>query len=250
MYENKPESNKFEIELSLLDCLSIFVRNLWIIAVCAILCGTAVYMYNRNYVVPVYRAEVMFYIAPVSSNALSSDYNEAARLQLEVQSFSYAKQIKNTYLQIFQTRTFISKLSDDYYESYAKEMNGSVSPVGIADTDLFKMQVTSPSREDAYTIAKQIEKTAPEAIIEIIGNDTIRIADKAVMPQNQINNNIIRNTFMGIMFSSMSVYGIAFMVFIFDRRIKSEDDLKKRYNVPILGGIIDFSKTYKSRKEY
>jgi capsular polysaccharide biosynthesis protein len=237
---------KNKTEVSLRDLFLIFVKNLWIIIICAVLCGTAVYVYNKNYVVPVYQTEVMFYIVPVSTNTLDSDYyNEAAKLQLESQSLAYAKQIQNTYLHIFQTRTFISKLSDDYFENYNKDMNGNISVIGIEDSQLFKIQVASFSKNDAYEIAQQIEKTAPETILEIVGNDNIRIVDKAVEPEFPINNNITRNTLIGSIIGVVFIYGIILLIFIFDKRIKSEEDLKNYYDIPILGSIMDFNKIYK-----
>ena len=249
MEENRIETNKTEIEISLQDLFSIFIKNLWIMILCAGLCGTAVFIYNRNYVVPIYRAEVMFYIVPINTNALDSEYSEAAILQLEAQGLSYAKQIKNTYLQMLQTNTFNLKLSNDYLGNYGKDINGTISAIAIADSQLFKMQVTSSSKKDAYEIAQQIEITAPEAILEIVGNDSIRIADKAVEPKSPINDNTMRNTLIGVVFGAVAIYGIAFLVFIFDRRIKGEDDLKNHYNIPILGGIVDFNKIYKNKTE-
>jgi capsular polysaccharide biosynthesis protein len=249
MEENRIETDKIELNISLSDLFSILVKNVWIIVTCAILCGTAVYIFNEKYIVPIYSSEVMFYIVPVGTIG-ADEYSESAKLQLEAQSLSYAKQVKNTYLQIFQTNTFNTKLEENYAARFGKELNGEITVTGITDTELFQMQVTSSSQSDAYEIASQIERTVPEIILEIIGSDSIRIVDKAVMPELPINHNTNRNTLIGIVLGAMFVYGIAFLIFIFDRRIRGEEDLKSHYNVPILGGIVDFSKTYKEKAQY
>ena len=245
MEENRSEINKVEIEISLKDLFSIFIKNLWIMILCAILCGTVVYIYNKKYIVPIYRSEVTFYIVPVGT--LNSEYSESARLQMEYQSLLYAKQVMNTYLEIFRSRTFISKLAEDYAENYGKRMNGSISAMEVADTELFKLRVSSTSKEDAYEIAKQLEKTAPEMIMEVTTNDRIRIVDRAIQSEFPVNNNTNRNTLIGLMFGAVAVYGVAFLIYIFDRRVKSEEDLKNHYDIPILGGIVDFDKTYKDK---
>jgi len=247
MEENSVETNKTEIEISLKDLFSIFVKRLWIIIVCAILCGVGTYTYNKNSVIPIYRSEIMFCIIPVGQ--LGSDYTEYAKLQLEYQSTLYARQIINTYIQIFKTNTFKAKLAEDYYENYGKRINGSVSAIEIAETELFKISVVSTSKDDAYEIAKQVETTAPEIIMEIKDTDSIRIVDKALKPEFPINNNTNRNTLLGIMFGALLAYGISFLVFVFDRRIKGEEDLKTRYNLPILGGIVDFDTLPKDKRE-
>ena len=246
MEENSIGTSKIEIEISLKDLFSIFVKRLWIIIICAILCGIIAYIYNKNHVVPIYRSEVMFCIAPVGQ--LDSEYNEYAKLQMEYQSMLYAKQIINTYVQIFQTNTFKTKLAEDYYENYGKRINGSVSAYEIVDTELFKISVISTSKDDAYEAAKQVETTAPETIVEIKDSDSIRMVDKALKPEFPINNNTNRNTFVGIIFGALLAYGISLLIFIFDRRIRGEEDLKNHYDIPILGGIVDFDSIRKDKR--
>lgn len=236
------------IEISLQDLFLIFFKRLWIILLSMILCGTVTYLYNKNYIIPLYRSEVIFYVVPVSS--IDPEYSDYAKLQLEYQSMVYAKQVINTYLQIFKTNTFKAKLIEDYTKNYEKPMNGTISVSEITDTELFKISIISTSTEDAYEIATQIEKTAPETIVQTIGNDTLRVVDKPVKSIAPINNNTLRNTFLGIILGAVLSYGMAFLIFIFDRRVKSEEDLKNNYDIPILGGIIDFNKNYKETKQY
>jgi len=251
MEENRNESDRMEIEISLRDLFSIFVKNLWIIAICALLCGTAVYIYNSRYVVPIYQSEVRFYITPINTSALGGDVTDAQILALQAQSLAYAKQIQNTYLQILQGPTFKTKLGNDYLTSYGKEMDGEFTVLGITDTQLFKIQVTSSSKEDAYNIAKQIEKTTPVAISAITDDSGgISVADEATEPDAPVNNNTVRNTLIGVILGALVIYGIGFLIFMFDRRVKDEEDLKNHYNVPILGGIVDFSKANKAKGQY
>lgn len=236
------------IEISLRDLFMIFLKKIWLIILSMILCAGITYLYNKNYIAPLYRSNVMFYVAPVSN--IDPDYNEYTKLQIEYQSLVYAKQIINTYLQIFNTNTFRTKLAEDYTKKYGKAFNGSISISEIMESQLFRISVVSTSKEDAYEIAMQIEKTAPEMIIETMGNDTLRVVDKPVKAIGSINNNTIRNTFLGAIIGAILSYGAAFLIFILDRRIKSEEDLKNNYDIPILGGIVDFNKNYKDTKQY
>lgn len=236
------------IEISLRDLFIIFFKKLWLIILSVILCAGGTYFYNKNYITPLYRSSVMFYVVPISN--IDPDYSEYAKLQIEYQSLVYAKQIINTYLQIFNTNTFRTKLFEDYTKNYGKALNGSISVSEIMETELFIISVVSTSKEDAYEIALQIEKTAPEMIIETIGNDTLRVVDKPIKATGAINNNTIRNTFLGAVIGAMLSYGAAFLIFILDRRIKSEEDLKNNYDIPILCGIVDFNKNYKDTKQY
>lgn len=240
--------NKTGMEITLQDLFSILIKRLWLIILCMIVCAGVGYAYSKYYVIPLYRSEVMFLVDPIY-NSNYDDYTDAQRLSLEYQSSLNAKQLFNTYVQILQTSRFKNNLLKQYDQKYNKPFNGSVTVVEIADTQLFKIRVTSTSIEDAYDIANLIETVAPGTIEEVMGAEKIRVTDEAVKSTSSINNNITRTTMLGAVLGAVAAYCIGFLIFLLDVRIKNEEDLKKRYNVPVLGSIVDFNTTYKINKK-
>jgi len=242
------EENKSNIEISIRDLLIILIRRLWLIILLMILGAGAAYAYSEYYVVPVYRSDVMFLIDP-SYKSNYSDYTDAQLLTLNAQSSIYAKQMMNTYLQILRTTSFREKLIEEYEAVYNKKVNGSWMIYEIAETELFTIRVTSTSSKDAHEIAQTIETVAPEVIAELMGAERIRVADNAQEIPNSINNNTRRNMFLGAFGGAVLAYGLGLLIFLFDTRVKSEEDLRNRYNIPILGGIVDFESIKKENKK-
>lgn len=237
------ETNDTGIEISLQDIFHLLLKRWWIILVSAVVCAAITFIYNKNFVVPLYSSEVTFYIDPLNNE-------DQVSLSLEYTSLNYAKQLLDTYIQIFNTNTFRTKLSEAYTENTGKPYSASLSISGITDTVLFKIRVTTTSSEDSYEIAQLLEKIAPEMIEEIMGADKIRVTDNAVKRTSPINNNTSRNTLLGAVIGAILAVGIFLLIEIFDTRVKSEEDLKNHYDIPILGGIVDFDKSYKDKKYY
>jgi len=235
MEENK--SSNFSISIQ--DLLSILLKRIWLIIICTIIFAGMAFAYSRFYVVPLYRSQVMFLVDPISASDYSN-YSEAQQLDMEFRSSTYAKQLTNTYLQILQTNSFRNKLIQEYEEKYEKRLNGSWSFNIITDTELFMIRVVSTSPLDAYEIAQTIEKVAPEIIADLMGAEKIRVADNAAESRAPINNNMRRNVFLAAVAGAVLAYGIGFLIFLLDIRVKDEEDLRKSYDIPILGGIIDF----------
>jgi Capsular polysaccharide biosynthesis protein len=233
------ENKNIFISITIQDLLSIFIKRIWLIVVCAVLLAGIAYVYSEYYVVPLYRSDVMFLIDPIY-NSDYDDYSDAQQLTLEYQSSAYARQLANTYLQILRTNSFRYRLIQEYEEKYGNRLNGAWSLSPVEDTELFMIRVTSTSSKDAFDIAQMIEKVAPEMIEELMGSQKIRVADNATESRVPINGGARRNVILGGMAGAVLAYGIGFLIFILDTRIKDEEDLKKRYDIPILGGIMDF----------
>ena len=240
--------NKSGIEISIHDLLIVLVRRLWLIILLMVIAAGAAYAYSEYYVVPVYRSDVMFLVDPAYKSNYS-DYTDAQLLTLSAQSSMYAKQITNTYLQILRTNSFREKLVEEYTAKHNKKINGTWSIYEIADTELFTIRVTSTSSKDAHEIAQTVETVAPEVIAELMGAERIRVADKAQEVPFSINNNTRRNMALGAFCGAVLAYGVGLLLFLFDTRVKSEDDLRNRYNIPILGGIVDFESVKKDNKK-
>lgn len=241
--------NKRQIEINITDLLKIFINKFWIIVIVMIISASVAYIYSEYYVVPIYRSEVMFFIDPFYySDYNDQQYSDYSKMQLQSYSISIAKQLASTYMQILQTRNFRERLNEEYRNLYKKTINGSFSVMSMDDTDLFKIIVVSTSATDAYNIAQIVEKTAPEHITEITGAEKIRVTDGAAKPINPINNNTRRNVMLGAIVGAGFVYGISFLLYIFDTKVKDEEDLRNHYDVPILGGVIDFNSIKPNKK--
>jgi len=115
----------------------------------------------------------------------------------------------------------------------------------INNTELIKVQVTTDDAKRSLIISEAIAQCAPNIIVKIMGVDSIKVADPPILPTSRSNNNTIRNTAIAGMLGIILSAGICIAYEFFDTRIKSEEQLRLRYNLPILGVISDFNNNYK-----
>ena len=243
------EDNKTNnLSISIPDLLAILIKWLWLVIICTVSFSIIAFVYSKYYVVPLYQSQVMFLIDPINK-ANYSDYSDSQQLDIEYRSSVYARQLTNTYLQMLQTNSFKTRLIEEYEKKYDKRLNGSWTINVVSDTELFMIRVVSDSSTDAYEIAKMIEKVVPDTISDLMGSEKIRIADNAAESDLPINYHVKRNVLICAVAGAMLAYGIGFLDFIFDMRVKDEEDLKKRYNIPILGGVIDFDSSNRIEKK-
>lgn len=233
-------SNLGGIELSVKEIIPILMKRIWWIIMSAVLCAIIAFVYSTYFVTPLYRSQVIFYINPLI-NQKEVSYN------MEFQSNVYAKQLVNTYIEILKTNSFRQKIADNS-ERYSKgQINGSISFGVKEETQLFTVSVVSTSYEDCYEIAQIIKTAAPQTIIDVVGNNTLTVADEPIKSTAPINNNTNRNTFIGAFAGAFLAAVIVILLGVFDTRVKGEDDLRNHYDVPILGGIVNFNKIYKGK---
>ena len=65
----------------------------------------------------------------------------------------------------------------------------------------------------------------------------VSIVDNASLPTTTSSPNIKQNTFIGIFVGIIIGIAIIFIRELLDTRIKDEDELKTKYNIPVLGII-------------
>lgn len=147
-----------------------------------------------------------------------------------------------TYASVAKSRSVIEKVIKNLklgtsYESVA----GKVSVSAINKTQIIKIAVRDLEPEVAKNIANETAKAFTKRVDEIYKLENIGILDEAIAPTTPYNINIkktlIISFFMGVVMS----LAILFMIFYFDRTIKSTEQIEQKVKLPILGSVQDFS---------
>ena len=93
------------------------------------------------------------------------------------------------------------------------------------------------SPEKAQAILQLILDSAQREINRIISGCQVNVVDNASLPTTTSSPNVKQNTFIGIFVGVVLGIAVIFIRELLDTRIKDEDDLKNRYNIPVLGVI-------------
>jgi capsular exopolysaccharide synthesis family protein len=220
------------MEISFTEMLSILVKRIVVIIAGTIIGLLLFYMLNKYMISPYYTASVQLYVN-------SRDESDAAS---ELTSLTYAQKVVNTYINFLQTQSFYSKVCNESGLNYSTgEVRTMTKIKPVNNTEIFSISVTTKNAKDTYQLVSAMQKVAPELIREIKGNDAkICVVDPAVFPSSRSGPNTRQNTLIGGILGLFLAVIMAVVMELFNNKVKSKEDLKKKYNNPIIGMIPDF----------
>lgn len=218
-------------EITLQEIFMILWEKVGIIVLAIVIGGAAAFGISAFVLDPTYTSRVSMLVNnnsnPETTIANISDMNASQKLV-------------TTYIEILKSDNVLGKVVDatglDYTPGQIRSM---MSANSVNATEIFEVKITTENAEEAALIANTIAEVAPAEIIRVAKAGSVELIDAAVPATSPTSPNVILNTIIGIMLGGvLSVLGVLVSAML-DNRIKSEEDLKKYYDIPILGAIPD-----------
>jgi capsular polysaccharide biosynthesis protein len=222
------------MELTLEQVISILLKNIIFIIISSIIFLAGAYVISNYFIDPTYISSVKMYVVPGDSGD--------SHVRPNINDLTYAQKVVNTYIEILKTNSFLNKIAVETKLGYtAEDLKNMVSFKVLNNTEIFQIDVTSESPTYAKFIADSISLNAPLQITGIKEDDSVKLVQPAELPTVPASPNIILNTVIGCMLGlSISVL-ISILKEILDVRVKGNDDLNNKYDIPILGSVPSFS---------
>lgn len=230
-------------EINFIYIIDLLKKRWWAIAIAALVGTTAAFCYSVFMVQPMYNSSAMLYVDPKIGD---QGYSVAA----EAQSLNLASNIMETYIQLLETNDFMKKVSEALDNEYsAKDLKRAVRFYKEGTTKNLYMDVVTSDPDASLHIANVVSNLVPEWIIGITDASVVSVADQPQLPSRAYNDYTARNTVIGFLAGIAIMVGTLILVDMFDIRIKSEEDLINRYDIPVLGSIPNFEKIYKNKPQ-
>ncbi|MDF2512425.1 MAG: hypothetical protein K0S04_2291 [Herbinix sp.] len=215
------------MEYSLADILAIMMKHFLVIVVCTFIGFVSFFVVNRYITDPSYTAQVKLYVNP----------NEATGTGA-LNELNYAQKVISTYINFLRTNQFYKEVMKGSGLNYtADDLRGMTTIQSIDNTEIFEISVTSNDPEHSYLLVKTMQELAPDFIRNIKDTSEINIVDPVSLPESPSGPNILFNTLvggiLGLLFSAIA----SFVWEAFNIKIKSRDELVRRYSIPVLGNI-------------
>lgn len=222
-----------ERDIDLLILWDAIKRNLITIIFSGILFGGAIYLYSTMIIKPQYSSSTSMIIS-------QSNRNEITNSDLQINDLRLNQELVNTYSEIIKTRGIsnivIENLGLDL--SY-EQFNQKVSVTQKGNTEIFGINVIDVIPERAKDIANETSEVFKEAIVEIMKTDNVQILDEAVLPEEPISPNVLRNTLLGFIIGLFLSAAFFILKELLDTTIKTSDDVSEALNIPVLGVLPD-----------
>lgn len=216
-------------ELDVHKVIEIF-KNHFIVILCSIvICGVSAFLVSYYLITPKYTATASLYV-----------YSNSNRLQEQITSsdLTASQELVNTYIVILESNTVIDKVISELNLAMTPEDIRKILKAGAIDgTEAFQISIKYNDPYTAYMIVNTLVDIAPKEIIRVVQAGGAEVIDYAKVPAKPSSPNIKINTAVGAITGLVLSFGLCIVIFIFDTKIHSEEDLKNIFTIPVLGSV-------------
>ena len=228
-----------EMEISLLEIVTILWQKAWIIALCIIVGGSIGFGMSRYMIEPTYTSRMTMYV---------NNNTERVESQLNLNDLNLSQKLVSTYVEILKSDIVLNKVIEEMNLPYSnQELRGMIAANALNSTEILQVTVTSKDPEEAAAIANTLARLAPPEIIRVVQAGGVELIDKAVVNPHPVAPNIQLNTVIGALLGAVLACLGILVAAMLDTRIKSEEDLRKQYEIPVLGVIPDIIEAIKNQ---
>lgn len=225
-------------ELSIIEIGSILWRKKGLILIITMCFAVLALVFSVFVLDSKYEATVSLYV----NNGVATGQSGTS-----LNDITASQELVETYIQILNSETAFSDVINTLDLDYsAAELSKMISMNAKNQTEVLEIHVTSLSPQEAILIANTFLDSAPEILIRVVKAASVETIDTATRA-TKVGPNVMRNTTIGVLLGFMVGVSIAILMFILDKRIKNEEDLKQHYQLPVLGAIPSFQGMQKKR---
>ena len=170
--------------------------------------------------------------------------NETTNSQTITQNdIAMNKNLVDTYAEIVKSRRVLDQVIDelDLNISYDSLYN-MISVSAVNNTEIIKITVTNKNAVTAKNIANVTANYFMKEIVKLYNMNNVNVLDEAINADNPFNINITKQVVIYFVVGLILALGIVFVVFYFDRTIKSVEQIEQKIKLPILGSVEVYQK--------
>ena len=242
--------NMEEDTIDLLELAKAIWKNILIIALVAVLFGSAAFGCTAFLIEPEYEATASLYV-----NNSSFSFG-ATSFSISSSDLNASNSLVAVYIYILGSRTTMEDVIKQADLTYTpEELSKMVEAKGVNSTGAFEVTVTSTNPSEAELIANTIAKILPDRISEIVDGSSVRIVDYAIIPSHRSGPSMVKNTALGILAGGFLAAAIVVIRFLMKDSskdmVQSADDLRQMYpDIQVLAMIPDMRVSEKKNGYY
>ena len=223
-----------------IDLLKLFetvMKNIvWFIIV-IILCGTVAYAGTTLLIDKTYSATATVII--VQNN------NSNASQAVTYNDVQLSQKLVSTYTQILQSEAIgdsvVANLDlYDKYEIDTEKLNKMVEVKAASNTEVMNITATSKDPKLSADIANEMVSVFKKKIFDIMSVENVTVLNSAKIPTKPSGPSVLKNTAIGMMIGAVLCGIYAVIVLLTDTKVKTEEDVKKIFDYPVIGIIPEF----------
>lgn len=158
------------------------------------------------------------------------------------------RNLVDTYAEIVKSRKVLDQVIEELDLDIKYEtLYNKISVSSVNNTDVIKISVSDENSINAKNIANITAQVFTGEVINFYNMNNVNILDEAIAEENPYNINIMKQLIIYLMLGAVLGAGTLFVIFYFDRTIKSTDQIEDKIKLPILGSVQTFEKGGKKK---
>ena len=216
-----------EETIDLQELLQILKKRLLLIIALALIAMALAGAYTHYLVTPTYQASTQMIISNLE------DDNQLTHSDIQV-----SLQLINTFNVILLSPTILDQVIEELkLRTSVSTLSGSMTASNADNSQVISLTVQHEDPELAQSIANTTAEIFSSEIIDIMNVDTVRILATAQLPTSPISPNLTLNLAIGLVIGAMIGIFMAFLFDFLDKTVKTEQEIVKLTNLPVLGMI-------------
>lgn len=217
--------------IDLLEVLEIVRQHILVVILVTVLAAAAGFGVSRFLMVPQYEASALMIVntrQDATANVTSDQINSATKLVA-------------TYSIIIKSDTVLQQVINNLGLSLTyQELQDRVTVSAVDDTQVMQITVRSDNPEWARQVCEQITQISPDVILESVEAGSVKLISQAATNPDPVSPNVMRNTAVAGLLGLVLTLGVIILREMLDNKIKSEDDVRKYLELPVIGVIPDY----------
>ena len=216
--------------MELRDILRVLKNGKWILIILPLVAMLTSGIFSYFIITPVYKSSTTLMVGKTYSgeNGPLLQYNDILT----------ANQLVKTYSQIAKSRTVAEKVIEmEKLDITPGEFSGKIDVQPVRDTQLIQISIDDPNPNKAARLANVSGQVFIKKVVEVMKLDNVNIVDPAVPPQLPEKPNKRMNIMIAGVVGLMAAVGLVFLMEFLDQTIKSNEDINRYLELPVLGVI-------------
>ncbi|MBO6140305.1 MAG: lipopolysaccharide biosynthesis protein [Ruminococcus sp.] len=239
-------------EIDLTELLGALLKRIKFIILITLVLGALAFGYAK-FVLPLkYTSSISMYVK--NTDGTSKD-------QVALGDINASKSLVSTYIVILQNDAVIDQIGEKIIEEYGADeledyltinydkddkpyvvtssLRNCISMSAEQDTEVMLITVTTKSAALSVSICNAMEEIGPKEIKRVTQAGSVETIGAAKLPTGPSGPNVRRYTLIGLILGFIISAAIVIIGKLLDTTIRTGDDIKTRFDYPILGEIPD-----------
>lgn len=219
--------------ITLKDFFTLFYTRIWLIILIPVVCVGIVFVQQRFFFDPEYKATATLYILK-QENEAGYNYTDS--------DFSLALDVVNDCTYILKSNVVLDQvISSLGLDMSYDDLYDRIETENPSDTRILEVSATTHSPSLSKKIADEVCMVGIDEITDAMGFEQVNLYAKGIEPSKPSNAlGVVGYLLIGLM-AAIVTYSVVLIVYIFDDCIRTKDDIETYLGVSILGDIPNFA---------